>query len=85
MALFKMSILVMVGFIVTATSAVAETPWVALQRFGLTGVWAYFCERPATLSNYFESYAGRPDGLATREVDRGIGIPIALSVIEREC
>jgi hypothetical protein len=72
----------MVAFIVATNCASAETAWAALQRFGLTGVWAYFCERPATRLNYFETYAGGPDGLARREVDRGIDIPIALSFIE---
>ncbi len=79
---FKVFIAVAIVFIVTTNSASAETAWVALQRFGLTGVWAYFCERPATRINYFETYAGGPDGLARREVDRGIEIPIALSVVD---
>ena len=79
---FKGSIIMTVAFIVTSNCALAETAWVTLQRFGLTGVWAYFCERPATRINYFETYAGGPDGLARREVDRGIEIPTALSFID---
>ena len=80
--LFKVSIAVVLAFIATVNRASAETAWATLQRFGLTGVWAYFCEHPATRINYFETYAGRPDGLARREVDRGIEIPTALSVME---
>jgi hypothetical protein len=80
--LFRMSTLVVVAYIFATNCASAETAWVALQRFGLTGVWAYFCDRPATRINYFETYAGGPDGLARREVDRGIEIPVALSLID---
>jgi hypothetical protein len=80
-ALLKISIGVIVAFIVTTDFASAETAWLALQRFGLTGLWAYFCDRPATRINYFETYAGGPDGLARREVDRGIEIPTALSLV----
>jgi hypothetical protein len=57
-------------------------PWEAQKRFGLTGVWAYFCDRPAARTNYFETYASGPNGLARREVDRGIEIPTALSFVE---
>jgi len=77
MTLFKMLILAMVAFIVIRPSVHRpRRAWITLQRFGLTGVWAYFCERHATRINYFETYAGGPDGLARREVDRGIDIPI---------
>jgi hypothetical protein len=68
--------------IVTIGSASAETSWDTLRRFGLTGVWAYFCDNKATQTNYFETYAGMPNGLARREVDRGIEIPTAISFVE---
>lgn len=69
-------------FLLSASSASAETTWENLQRFGLTGVWAYFCDRPATRINYFETYAGAPNGFGRREVDRGLEIPTAVSFVE---
>ena len=69
-------------FTLSTTSASAETTWETLQRFGLTGAWAYFCDRPATRINYFETYAGSQNGFARREVDRGLEIPTALSFVE---
>jgi hypothetical protein len=81
-ALLKSFIRVAVVFVVLTGPASAETTWEALKRFGLTGVWAYFCDRPATRTNYFETHASGPNGLARREVDRGIEIPTALSFVE---
>jgi hypothetical protein len=81
-ALVKSFIRVAAVFAVSTSSASAETSWEALKRFGLTSVWAYFCDRPAARTNYFETYASGPNGLARREVDRGIEIPTALSFVE---
>jgi hypothetical protein len=81
-AALKLAARAVLVYMVSISSASAETTWDILQRFGLTGVWAYFCDLPATRANYFETYAGGPNGLARREVDRGIEIPTAVIFIE---
>jgi hypothetical protein len=81
-ALLKASVRATLVCMVTMNSASAETNWDTLRRFGLTGVWGYHCDNPATRTNYFETYADGPNGLARREVDRGIEIPTAVSFVE---
>ena len=76
-ALFKVYVCTVLLTMVSVSPVSADTSWETLRRFGLTGVWAYFCERPASQINYFETYAGGPNGLARREVDRGIDVPVA--------
>jgi hypothetical protein len=66
----------------TYSASAAETAWDVLQRFGLTGVWAASCQHPSTQSNFFEIFSKDSNGLATRKVDRGAEIPIALSFVD---
>jgi hypothetical protein len=75
----KLSIRAAIVFASTTSAAPAESSWDILRHFGLNGVFAYFCDRPASRANYFETYASGTDQRATRAVDRGIEIPIALS------
>jgi hypothetical protein len=78
----RLSIRSAIFFALTTSAASAESSWDILRHFGLSGVFAYFCDRPATRVNYFETYASGTDQHATRVVDRGIEIPTALSFVE---
>jgi len=80
--LFKVFVCTALVTMVSISCVSADTSWETLRRFGLTGVWAYFCDRAASRVNYFETYAGGPNGLTRREVDRGIDIPPAVSFVE---
>jgi hypothetical protein len=77
----KIAVWVLTAFIATPDIARAESDWLILKRFGLTGTWAYYCDRPATRTNYFEIYVEGEDGIVRREVNRGV--PIAVSVVDK--
>ncbi len=81
-ALCKACACTVVMAMVSISPVSADTSWETLRRFGLTGVWAYFCDRASSRINYFETYAGGPNGLARRKVDRGIDVPTAVSFVE---
>jgi len=66
----------------SAGSAVAETTWDVLQRFGYVGVWSVDCTHPPTRTSFFSILSKDPTGLVRRDVDRGEKLPLALSVIE---
>ncbi len=66
----------------SAGSAVAETTWDVLQRFGYVGVWSVDCTHPPTRTNFFSILSKDPKGFVRRDVDRGEKLPLALSVIE---
>jgi hypothetical protein len=80
--LFKVFVCTALMTVASTSVVLADTSWETLRSFGLTGVWAYFCDRPASRINYFETYAVGPMGFARREVDRGVNIPTAVSFVE---
>jgi hypothetical protein len=68
--------------LVFAGPASAESPAEVLKHFGLTGTWAADCKSPATRSSFYETFFTDASGLARRDVDRGVEIPIAVSYVD---
>ena len=80
MAILK--IFIRFGLVIGFTGpALADTSWSIVRDFGLAGTWAYFCNRPASRVNYFETYADGPNGTVRRDVNRGIELPKATSIL----
>jgi hypothetical protein len=72
----------LIFLLLTSSAIAAETTWDVLERFGLTGVWSASCDRPASTRSFRTIFAKGDNGVATREIDYGVGFPIRLTFVE---
>jgi hypothetical protein len=63
-------------------SAMAETTWQVLQRFGWTGSWAASCNDPPSGRNIWINLIAAADGSVRRKLDRGHDAPPLMSVVD---
>jgi hypothetical protein len=68
--------------LLSSVTALAETTWDVLERFGLAGVWGISCAQPANPKSFHTIFSKGSDGRAIREIDYGAGYPILLTIVE---
>ena len=54
-----------------ASPSVPATVQDAANQFGLIGVWAADCTRPASSDDYYQTFAATADGAVTDSIDKG--------------
>jgi hypothetical protein len=62
--------------------AFAQSAWDVLQRFGVTGTWAYPCSKPPSTTNWWTTYFENAAGVARRRADRGPDVPALMVTID---
>jgi hypothetical protein len=81
LALLVLTIVIAMSLSIASASA-AESTWDVLERFGLMGVWAISCDRPATAKSFHTIFSKGDGGIALREIDYGAGYPILRTIVE---
>lgn len=68
--------------LLSSATALAETTWNVLERFGLAGSWSISCAQPANPKSFQTIFSKGSKGRAIREIDYGAGYPILLTIVK---